>query len=84
MSDRIGIVELENAINFWRARHPNPDGVTLGPETRALAEVYGLMAYHREVEVAVRGFPEGAMAALQTYRTHRVSTPTTPKGERSD
>lgn len=84
MSDRIGIVELENAINFWRARNPSPDGVTLGPETRALAEVYALMAYHHEVEVAVRGFPEKAMAALQMYRVHRASAPTPPKGERSD
>lgn len=84
MSDRIGIVELENAINFWRARRPSTDGVKLGPKTRALAEVYALMAYQHEVEAAVQGFPEEAMAALQVYRTERASSPTTPKGPRSD
>lgn len=78
MNERIGIVELENAINYWRAQRPSPDGVTLGPEVRALAEVYALMAYNHEVEAAVRSVPENAMAALRTYRA-RLS-PHRPKG----
>ena len=36
----IHITDIEAAINYWRARQPSPDGVTLGPELRALAEVY--------------------------------------------
>ncbi len=40
------ITDLESAINFWRAKKPSPDGVSLSAEVRALAEVYALMVYH--------------------------------------
>lgn len=71
----IHITDIEAAINFWRARKPSPDGVTLAPELRALAEVYALMVYHHEDEVAERGFPAEAWAAwLAWYET----TPDTP------
>ncbi|MEY3381540.1 MAG: hypothetical protein RL468_2138, partial [Pseudomonadota bacterium] len=36
----IHITDIEAAINHWRALKPSPDGVTLAPELRALAEVY--------------------------------------------
>ena len=36
----IHITDIEAAINFWRLKSPSPDGVTLAPELRALAEVY--------------------------------------------
>jgi hypothetical protein len=29
------ITDIEAAINYWRARSPSPDGVTLAPELRA-------------------------------------------------
>ena len=71
----IHITDIEAAINFWRACKPSPDGVTLAPELRALAEVYALMVYHHEDEVAERGFPAAAWAAwLAWYET----TPDTP------
>jgi len=71
----IHITDIESAINFWRDKHPSPDGVTLAPEIRALAEVYALMVYYREDEVAEKGFPPKAMAAWLTwYQT----TPDTP------
>ena len=41
----IHITDIEAAINFWRERKPSPDGITLAPELRALAEVYALMVY---------------------------------------
>ncbi|MES2186168.1 MAG: DUF3717 domain-containing protein [Pseudomonadota bacterium] len=69
------ITDIEAAINFWRARKPSPDGVTLAPELRALAEVYALMVYFHEDEVDERGFPPKAWQAwLEWYR----STPDTP------
>ena len=34
----IHITDIEAAINFWRRAKPSPDGVTLPPETRALAD----------------------------------------------
>ena len=39
------ITDIEAAINYWRERHPSPDGVLLQPEVRALAEVYALMIF---------------------------------------
>lgn len=69
------ITDIEAAINYWRARHPSPDGVLLQPEVRALAEVYALMIFWHETEVQVEGFPSHAMAAwLAWYDT----TPDTP------
>ncbi|WP_353177314.1 DUF3717 domain-containing protein [Delftia acidovorans] len=69
------ITDIEAAINYWRERHPSPDGVLLQPEIRALAEVYALMIFWHESEVQVEGFPSHAMAAwLAWYDT----TPDTP------
>ncbi|MEJ8821824.1 DUF3717 domain-containing protein [Variovorax humicola] len=69
------ITDIEAAINYWRDRSPSPDGITLAPELRALAEVYALMVYHREDEVSEVGFPAKAWAAwLEWYHT----TPDTP------
>jgi predicted Fe-S protein YdhL (DUF1289 family) len=71
----IHITDIEAAINYWRDRSPSPDGITLAPELRALAEVYALMVYHREDEVSEVGFPAKAWAAwLEWYHT----TPDTP------
>ena len=75
MTAALHITDIEAAINYWRERSPSPDGVTLCPELRALAEVYALMAYHRQDTAAVDGFPPKAMAAwLAWYET----TPDTP------
>ncbi|WP_398497971.1 DUF3717 domain-containing protein [Variovorax sp.] len=71
----IHITDIEAAINHWREKSPSPDGVTLAPELRALAEVYALMVYHHEDEVDEVGFPAKAWAAwLDWYQ----STPDTP------
>ena len=66
----IHITDIEAAINYWRVRSPSPDGVTLAPELRALAEVYALMVFHHQDEAAERGFPAKAFAAwLVWYET---------------
>ena len=71
----IHIIDIESAINYWRARSPSPDGVTLAPELRALAQVYALMVFYREVTVDERSMPRQAYAAwLEWYN----STPDTP------
>lgn len=69
------ITDIEAAINYWRARKPSPDGVTLAPEIRALAEVYALMVFFHEDEVAERGFPAKAWDAWMEWYE---STPDTP------
>jgi hypothetical protein len=63
----IHITDIEAAINFWRARSPSPDGVTLVPELRALAEVYALMVFHHQDEAAELGFPTKALDAWLTW-----------------
>ena len=65
----IHITDIEAAINFW------PDGVTLAPELRALAQVYALMIFHHEDEADERGFPPAAYAAWQAWYE---TTPDTP------
>ena len=59
----IHITDIEAAINFWREKKPSPDGVTLAPELRALAEVYALMIFYHEDEADEHGFPPAAYAA---------------------
>ncbi len=71
----IHITDIEAAINYWREKKPSPDGITLAPELRALAEVYALMVFHHEDEAAEKGFPAAAYAA---WRTWYDSTPDTP------
>ena len=71
----IHITDLESAINFWRARLPSPDGVTLPAPTRALAEVYACMVYDHALTVAASALPEAATGAwLEWY----ASMPDTP------
>ncbi len=71
----IHITDIEAAINHWRAQAPSPDGVTLAPPVRALAEVYARMVYFGAHEVDESALPEAAMQAwLAWYDT----TPDTP------
>ncbi|MBX3585601.1 MAG: DUF3717 domain-containing protein [Ramlibacter sp.] len=71
----IHITDIEAAINFWRGKKPSPDGITLAPELRALAEVYALMIYYHEDEADETGFPPEALAA---WRAWYDTTPDTP------
>ena len=71
----IHITDIEAAINWWRAQSPSPDGVTLAPELRALAEVYALLVYYHEVEADEATFPKAAYAA---WRAWYETTPDAP------
>lgn len=53
----IHITDIESAINYWRDKKPSPDGFSLEPEIRALAEVYALMIFYHEVEADEFSFP---------------------------
>ena len=71
----IHISDIESAINYWRARSPSQPGMALPAPLRALAEVYGLMAYYRETEADEASMPAQAREAwLAWYAT----TPDTP------
>ena len=72
----IHITDIEAAINFWRARQPSPDGVTLPAPTRALAEVYACMVYGPcAAGGTLRSFSE---AAHEAWLGWYASTPDTP------
>jgi uncharacterized protein len=71
----IHITDIEAAINFWRARRPSPDGVTIAPELAALAETYAVLAYRRASEVDEHAL---APAALDAWHAWYRSTPDTP------
>ena len=71
----IHITDIEAAINYWRAKNPSPDGITLPRELRALAEVYALMVYHHEDTADEFSLPVSAAEAWQAWY---ASTPDTP------
>jgi predicted Fe-S protein YdhL (DUF1289 family) len=71
----IHITDIEAAINFWRERSPSPEGMALGPELRALAQVYALMVYFRESEADEGTLPDPAREAWLAWFQ---STPDTP------
>jgi uncharacterized protein len=71
----IHIIDIESAINYWRAREPSPDGVALPAPTRALAEVYALLVYYHETEADEASMPPKARDAWLAWYE---STPDTP------
>jgi uncharacterized protein len=71
----IHITDIEAAINYWRARAPSPDGITLTPEFRALAEVYALLVFYHQDRADERSMPRKAYAAWLAWYE---STPDTP------
>jgi uncharacterized protein len=75
MAESIHITDIESAINYWRRKNADGDGVNLPPELRELATVYALMVFHRETEVATHGLPAKAYAAWLVWYE---STPDTP------
>ena len=71
----IHITDIEAAINHWRARTPSLDGITLGPELRALAEVDALMVYYHEAEADEASLPAAAKAAWLAWYATQPDTP---------
>jgi len=64
------ITDIESAINWWREQKPSVEGITACAEVLALAEVYGLLVYHHEVECDEASMPPAALAAwLGWYHT---------------
>ena len=71
----IHIIDIEAAINHWRARAPCSDGITLAPQLTALAEVYARMVYGHVQEVDEHSVPP---AALQAWLAWYDTTPDAP------
>lgn len=71
----IHITDIESAINYWRDKKPSPDGFSLAPETRALAEVYARMVFQHETQADEFALPPQALDAWLAWYD---STPDTP------
>ncbi|WP_372658695.1 DUF3717 domain-containing protein [Hydrogenophaga sp.] len=71
----IHISDIEAAINFWRARKPSPDGVSLCAELRALAEVYALLVFFHETHADEASMPPQAHAAWLVWFDSMPDTP---------
>jgi uncharacterized protein len=71
----IHITDIEAAINYWRQRSPSPDGITLAPELRALAEVYALLIFHHETEADEATIPAAARQAWLAWYGTQPDTP---------
>lgn len=71
----IHITDIEAAINYWRAKEPSKDGITLPPALRSLAHVYALMVHFHEEDVSIDGFPTQAMNAWMQWYESVADTP---------
>ena len=71
----IHIIDIEAAINHWRARKPSTDGLSLAPEVRALAGVYALMVFGHQDTADETGFPAEALVAWHAWYDTTFDTP---------
>lgn len=71
----IHITDIEAAVNFWRARAPASDDLSLAAPVRALAEVYALLVYFHETEADETTL---SAAAREAWLAWFDSTPDTP------
>jgi predicted Fe-S protein YdhL (DUF1289 family) len=71
----IHISDIESAINFWRQKAPATAGLSLAEPTRALAEVYALMALEQREQTEEHSLPAPALSAWLTWYE---ATPDTP------
>lgn len=71
----IHITDIEAAINYWRDRLPCGEGAALPAPTRALAEVYAVMAFERCREIEEAELTEAAMQAWLSWYQSMPDTP---------
>lgn len=71
----IHITDIEAAINYWRGQTPSLEGAALPDTTRALAEVYAVMALRHAHEIDESAMPGAALAAWLAWFD---ATPDTP------
>lgn len=65
------LTELEQAINYWRARRPSTgEECALSPEVNALADVYAMMIYRRSKSVPFSELGQTAQQLVDAWRRH--------------
>lgn len=66
----ISLTEIEQAINFWRARRPSTgEERALSPEVNALATVYALMIFHARRSVPLESLDQPVRQLLESWRS---------------
>jgi uncharacterized protein len=71
----IHISDIEAAINWWRERTPSADGLAVGAEVSALAEVYALMVRRHESTSDEAAMPARARAAWLAWYAQTPDSP---------
>jgi predicted Fe-S protein YdhL (DUF1289 family) len=71
----IHIRDIEAAINWWRERAPSADGVAVGAEVGALAEVYALMVRRHASVADDQALPRAARAAWLAWYAQTPDSP---------
>ncbi len=65
----ITLTELEQAINYWRARRPSSgEERTLSPEVNVLATVYATMIFNHYQAMPLEALHPSARQLLETWR----------------
>jgi|GEM_PF-1545104 len=62
--------EIGNAIDYW-LKHEQAEALSIGPNARALADIYGVMLYQRRTRVAATQLTEKQINAL-TIAVHQL------------
>jgi hypothetical protein len=63
------LTELEQAINYWRARRPSAgEECSLSPEVNVLAEVYAMMIYQRSKSIPHAELSQAAQQLVDAWR----------------
>ena len=69
----ITLSELEDAINYWRARCPSRgEERALSQEVNALASLYALMIFHRLKILSAEQIDAPTQALLQSWRAQVI------------
>lgn len=71
----IPIRDIESALDWWRARAPSPDGVAVGAEVAALAEVYAPMARARADGIDEEALAPAARLAWLAWYAQTTDSP---------
>lgn len=67
----ITLSELEQAINFWRARRPSRgEERALSPEVDALATIYAKMIFERRQTVPGESIDDLSQQLIESWRKH--------------
>jgi hypothetical protein len=65
----ISLTELEDAINFWRARRPSTgEEHALSPEVNALATIYALMIFNRSKSLPLDTLDASARQLIEAWQ----------------